>query len=182
VAADRARTYDRNAGNTGIMVRRRDRRNYPHSHSTWPGGDRLSVNDCTALARQVCRSCWGPAPMNPGSQERIRTDTAVGSKLVVADSIRAQGSKRAADSSRPVAVHSRAEVRQIRCQAPSPSPSHHSRASPSHHGHASLPRASLPRASLRHASLRHANRPHHHDHALRHEHWRQTEPGPKRQP
>jgi len=94
--------------------------------------------------------------MNPGSQERIRTDTAVDSRLVVAGSIRAQGNKRAADSSRPVAVRSKAVARQI--QGPAPSPNH-----------------------LR-ASLRHANGPHHHDHAMLPEHWRQTEPALKRRP
>ena len=105
------------------------------------------INDCKALADQVCRSCWGPASRTSHSLEthcrevvdhRNRSSlgrthmAAVDSTLAVTGSIPAQRNKLAADSSRPVEVQNRPVVGQIRRSRPVPTPNRRPRANPSH--------------------------------------------------
>ena len=133
-----------------------------------------TVNECRALARQACHSCWGtdsstchnpdtycrhlPVRQNRNSRGRSRTHTAAApdSRSAVAGSMPVQGNK-AADSSRLVEAHSRPVVRQVRRPRPVPNRPSPNRlpASPSHRRPASLHHPSRPR----HASLHHPQPP-----------------------
>jgi hypothetical protein len=144
---------------------------------------RQTLNECRALADQVCRNCWGPGSStchNPDIHRRVRrdcssqghthTDTAADSRLVVADSIRGQGNK-LAGSNRLVEAHKAAGVwldpRPTPATNPSrPIPSRH--ANPSHRRHAS--------PTHRHRASPNRRR------AMLPERWRRTGPGSKPSP
>jgi hypothetical protein len=142
-----------------------------------------TLNECRALVRRVCRSCWGhllrgwrswaAGQQTRNSREWTRTNTAAAdSTLAAVGSIPVQGNKLAEDSSRLVAAHSRAAAPQTRKLCPVPNPSRR-RANPSHHP---TRRASLLRPSHRHRASHRRRR------ATEPGRWRGTEPWPKRKP
>jgi hypothetical protein len=154
---------------------------------------RPRLNECRPLARQVCRSCWGTTSStchtldthrsrtlnlhSRGNRGRIRSDTAEQSRLAVADSMRGQDSRLAADNNRPVEAHKSAVVWLSPRPTQATNPNHH-HANPSHHRHASHRHASRHHASRHHASRRHAA---YRRHAIEPRQWRWRAPWPRRQ-